>query len=74
MGVESLVSFPSPIHPDLEKIGMHLWNQFFSANLDDDLSNSPDFSSVSCFPSQEVEDYLTEAQSLTPLFYESNRD
>jgi hypothetical protein len=75
MDVETILSFPSPIlPPDLEKIGMHLWNQFFSANLDDDVSSSPEFSSVPCFPSKEVEDYLAEIQSTTPLFYELSHD
>jgi hypothetical protein len=74
MDADTILSFPSPIHPDLENIGMHLWNQFFSANLDDDISSRPEFSSVPCFPSQEVEDYLTEIQSVTPLFYKSSRN
>jgi hypothetical protein len=74
MDVGTMLSFPSPILPDLEKIGMNLWNRFFSANLDDEVASSLEFSSVPCFPSKEVEDYLAEIQSTTPLFYESSRD
>jgi serine/threonine protein kinase len=75
MDVEtSMLSFPSPILPDLEKIGMHLWNQFFSANLDDDVSSGHSGSPSPCPPRPEVEEYLTEIQSVTPLFYECKTD
>jgi serine/threonine protein kinase len=75
IAVENILSVPSPIHPDLVKIGMHLWNQFFSANLDDEIiAGNPPESQIPCYPSQEVEDYLTQVQSSTPLFYESNSD
>jgi serine/threonine protein kinase len=75
MSVENILSVPSPIHPDLVMISMHLWNQFFCANLDDEtIADNPAESQVPCHPSQEVEDYLTQVQSSTPLFYESNSD
>jgi serine/threonine protein kinase len=75
MAVENILSVPSPIDPDLMKIGRHLWNQFFSANLDDEtIAGNPSESQIPCYPSQEVEDYLTQVQSSTPLFYESNSD
>jgi serine/threonine kinase 32 len=70
--VDQVLSMPSPIHLDREKIGMQLWNQFFSTNLEDELSSSKPLKSSP--PSKEVDDYFKEIQATTPLLYESNDD
>ena len=71
MNVDQLLSFPSPIHTDMTKIGINLWNQFFASNLEEEINPQ----SSDPFPlSKEVEDYFQGIQSVTPLFYQSNGD
>jgi serine/threonine protein kinase len=72
MSVENILSVPSPIHPDIGMVGTYVWNRFLTAN-DAEGGEIADIAPQqnSPIPRPEVEDYLKEIQSMTPLFYES---
>jgi serine/threonine protein kinase len=73
ISVKNILSVPSPIHPDLNKIGMHIWDQFYSANLDNEITNTVE-STIPPVLLPEVEEFFQQIQANSPLFYESNCD
>jgi serine/threonine protein kinase len=65
---EAFMLSPSPIHPNFDQVGMHIWTRFFAENLEESL-NSPLATPSSAF--NEIDEYLTQVQAETPLFYET---
>jgi serine/threonine protein kinase len=65
----------SPVHPNLDQVGMHIWNRFFAENLEESVQNSPSCRSARLPTpvSQEIDEYLSHIQDETPLFYESKQ-
>jgi serine/threonine protein kinase len=70
---------PSPIQPDLEQVGMHVWTRFLAENLEVSALGTHSRSQshtrlhpAPSFEANEIDEYLSRVQSETgvPLFYE----